>query len=180
VTRWPDRLRDSQSIPVGGTGKNIEQVFDVQVGLPSTRVPSLPCYTARSPAADLLVRRHKQDALPSIERKNSLCLATSLSDLHLRAMSVSQPKKVYRYQGFSPMTIASLCHDKLYFVNPAEFNDPLDCKPTVESDSDKRTLRAILTELIKRRVAAETLGACPPIWRKCRSPGIGKHFIQRY
>jgi Protein of unknown function (DUF2971) len=65
------------------------------------------------------------------------------------------------------MTIASLCHDKLYFVNPAEFNDPLDCKPTVESDSDKRTLRAILTELIKRRVAAETLGAL----RKARLQG---------
>jgi len=57
------------------------------------------------------------------------------------------------------MAIKSLCHDELYFANPAAFNDPLDCRRTVESDSDKRTLRAILTELIKRRVAAETLGA---------------------
>lgn len=46
-----------QSIPVGGTGRNIEQVFDFQVDLPSTRVPRLPCYTARPPAADLLVSR---------------------------------------------------------------------------------------------------------------------------
>lgn len=74
-------------------------------------------------------------------------------------MSARQPRKIYRYQGFSPRAIESLCHDGLYFANPAEFNDPLDCRPTVESDSDKCTLRAILTELIKRRVAAETLRA---------------------
>ena len=57
------------------------------------------------------------------------------------------------------MAIEALCHDGLYFASPAAFNDPLDCRPTIESDSDKRTLRAILTELINRRVAAETLRA---------------------
>ena len=62
-TRWPDMLRadswidsqNSQSIPVSGTGRNIEQVFDFQVDLPSTSVPRLPYYTARPPTADLLV-----------------------------------------------------------------------------------------------------------------------------
>lgn len=74
-------------------------------------------------------------------------------------MAAAQPQKVYRYQSVSALTIESLCHDGLYFAAPAAFNDPHDCKPTVESDSEKETLRNILSELIKRRVAAETLGA---------------------
>ena len=74
-------------------------------------------------------------------------------------MSTTQPKKVYRYQAISARTIESLCHDALYFAAPAEFNDPLDCKPTVISDSSRDVLRAILTKLIKRRSAAETLAA---------------------
>ena len=74
-------------------------------------------------------------------------------------MSIAQPKKVYRYQAISARTIESLCHDALYFADPAEFNDPLDCKPTVISDFGKDVLRAILAELIKRRIAAETLAA---------------------
>lgn len=74
-------------------------------------------------------------------------------------MAAARPQKVYRYQSVSALTIESLCHDELYFAAPAGFNDPHDCKPTVESDSEKETLRKILSELIKRRVAAETLGA---------------------
>ena len=74
-------------------------------------------------------------------------------------MAAAQPQKIYRYQSISALTIKSLCHDELYFAAPAGFNDPHDCKPTVESDSEKETLRKILSELIKRRVVAETLGA---------------------
>ena len=70
-------------------------------------------------------------------------------------MSDNQPKKLYRYQAISSRTVESLCHDKLYFSDPASFNDPLDCKPTVISDSNRATLRKILSELIKRRVTAE-------------------------
>ena len=74
-------------------------------------------------------------------------------------MQHTQPKKVYRYQSFSALTIQTLCHDGLYFADPTVFNDPHDCHPTVESDSDKSTLRAILTKLIEQRVGGETIGA---------------------
>ena len=74
-------------------------------------------------------------------------------------MSSNQPKKIYRYRGLSARTLESLCHDELYFAAPAAFNDPLDCKPTVESDSDRCTLRLILGELVKRRVVAGTRAA---------------------
>jgi len=74
-------------------------------------------------------------------------------------MNSDQPKSIFRYQRFSAMTIESLCHDRLYFADPASFDDPLDCQPTLESDSDRNTLRRILTELIRRRVEAETLAS---------------------
>ena len=74
-------------------------------------------------------------------------------------MSSEQPKIIYRYQRFSDVSIDALCHDQLYFANPASFNDPLDCQPSVESDSNKTELRLILTEQIRRRVVAETLSS---------------------
>ncbi len=72
-------------------------------------------------------------------------------------MSLEQPEKIYRYRSFSKYTVDSLCMDQLYFANPNSFNDPMDCQPTIESDSDNIELRAILSELIKNRVEAETL-----------------------
>nr|VFK17059.1 MAG: Protein of unknown function (DUF2971) [Candidatus Kentron sp. LPFa]VFK32392.1 MAG: Protein of unknown function (DUF2971) [Candidatus Kentron sp. LPFa] len=74
-------------------------------------------------------------------------------------MSSDQPRNVYRYQGFSSLTLQMLCRDRLYFADPADFNDPLDCQPTVEADSDRYTLRQLVTEFVKRRTVAETLAA---------------------
>jgi hypothetical protein len=74
-------------------------------------------------------------------------------------MSATPPNKVYRYRRIDAITIELLCHDTLYFANPSQFNDPFDCIPTVISDSGTDALRAILAELIKRRIAAETFAA---------------------
>ncbi|ODS22480.1 hypothetical protein AB835_13935 [Candidatus Endobugula sertula] len=69
------------------------------------------------------------------------------------------PHKIYRYQSFSALSIDTLCNDQLYFSNPSNFNDPLDCKPSIECDSDKNTLQAILSLLIERRVTEEVLAS---------------------
>ncbi|MCR9365461.1 DUF2971 domain-containing protein [Vibrio antiquarius] len=74
-------------------------------------------------------------------------------------MHGEQPQKVYRYRNFSELTLDSLCLDKLYFANPSSFNDPMDCQPTVISDSSKQELQAILYELVKRRVSSEALSS---------------------
>nr|VFJ61660.1 MAG: Protein of unknown function (DUF2971) [Candidatus Kentron sp. DK] len=74
-------------------------------------------------------------------------------------MSSDQPRKVYRYQGFGSLTLQALCHDELYFADPADFNDPLDCQPVVKANSDRDTLRQLVTEFVKRRTVAETLAA---------------------
>ena len=70
-------------------------------------------------------------------------------------MTVKQPNKIYRYQRFCELTISALCNDQLFFSSPSAFNDPLDCQPMVESNSDIEELRSILRELISRRVEAE-------------------------
>lgn len=69
------------------------------------------------------------------------------------------PSRIYRYQRIEPATLESLCHDLLYFASPATFNDPLDCSPSVEADSDNLTLRNILTELVRKRVSHEMTDA---------------------
>jgi len=70
-------------------------------------------------------------------------------------MSYKKYKKIYRYQKFSIWTIELLVHDHLYFADPVSFNDPFDCQPVVESDSDRDTLRLLLIELLSRRIEAE-------------------------
>ena len=69
---------------------------------------------------------------------------------------MSKIKKIYRYQKFSARTIESLVHDRLHFADPTTFNDPFDCQPVVESDSEIETLRLILAKLIGRRIEAES------------------------
>lgn len=72
---------------------------------------------------------------------------------------MEQSSKVFRYQKFSALSLEALCHDQLYFSDPIAFNDPLDCQPNVESDSDIDELRLVLSEQINQRVEAETLAS---------------------
>jgi hypothetical protein len=71
----------------------------------------------------------------------------------------SASPKFYRYRSFSASTVESLCRDELYFASPADFNDPFDCKPVVEPDSDTAVLRATLRQLVATRVSDEMLNA---------------------
>lgn len=74
-------------------------------------------------------------------------------------MTAEIPEIIYRYQPFNALSLDALCHDQLYFSDPSNFNDPLDCKPSVECDSDKKTLQMVLAALIERRVTDEVLGS---------------------
>ena len=89
-------------------------------------------------------------------------------DAQHKAMSPNPPKTIYRYQRFNVTTVESLCHDTLYFANPAAFNDPLDCQPTIDADSDIDTLRHLLLELVKRRVEAESLAVLNKVHLKSK------------
>ncbi|MBL4602919.1 MAG: DUF2971 domain-containing protein [Emcibacteraceae bacterium] len=69
------------------------------------------------------------------------------------------PDRIYRYQRFSALSLDALCLDKLYFSDPNVFNDPLDCQPAIEPDSDNEALRLILRTLIEQRVTLEVLAS---------------------
>ncbi len=71
-------------------------------------------------------------------------------------MSSRIPTQLYRYRSFDSRALESLCGDHLFFSSPSNFNDPLDCKPTITADSPLPTLRNLLKLLIQRRIAAET------------------------
>lgn len=90
---------------------------------------------------------------------------------------MEQPEKIYRYKNFSELTIDSLCKDELYFANPNSFNDPMDCKPTIQSDSEIEELSAILTELVKNRVETETLASLNSV--KINNEGSKDYAINR-
>lgn len=72
-------LLNSQSIPVGGIGRNIEQVLDVQVDLPSTRAlraTMLCCAAARSRLTSWAGR--SEAALDALKMVNTI-VGTELS-----------------------------------------------------------------------------------------------------
>ncbi|WP_024931086.1 DUF2971 domain-containing protein [Methylophilus sp. OH31] len=69
------------------------------------------------------------------------------------------PKTFYKYRAFDTNTISSLCYDKLYFSNPGDFNDPLDCSPTIHRDRDSSIvdLERLFAFFTQKRIATEAL-----------------------
>jgi hypothetical protein len=72
---------------------------------------------------------------------------------------VEQPEKVYRYQKFNDLSLNALIFDQLYFSDPRNFNDPLDCQPSVVIDSNLTELRTVLKNQIQKRLKAENLAS---------------------
>ncbi len=65
------------------------------------------------------------------------------------------PETIYRYQAFNEQTLSSLCSDQLYFSRAEKFNDPFDCNPCLEADSDLQSLKDVLKCLLKRRISSQ-------------------------
>lgn len=73
------------------------------------------------------------------------------------------PKRLYKYRAFSALTIDLLVSDKVYFADPASFNDPLDTKPCVHPDLPIDQLEQTLRKIIENRIATEMTGAARSI-----------------
>lgn len=54
------------------------------------------------------------------------------------------PQKLYKYRPFNAYTVGLLCRAEQYYANPFDFNDPLDCKPSVRADLAIRDLEGLL------------------------------------
>jgi Protein of unknown function (DUF2971) len=71
----------------------------------------------------------------------------------------SQPTMFYRYRPFAETTLEALCDDTMHFAHPGTFNDPLDCNPTLECDSNIDDLRKLVEYLVRTRISAEVRAA---------------------
>jgi hypothetical protein len=67
------------------------------------------------------------------------------------AASAKAPNRLYKYRSFSNLTLEMLVADTLYFADPSSFNDPLDTKPTLETDLGADQLAVILSRLVEPR-----------------------------
>ena len=65
------------------------------------------------------------------------------------------PTTFYKYREFNTFTLNSLCHDTLYFAQPGQFNDPLDCSFSLDCDSNLGELRDLFSILFRRRRSSE-------------------------
>jgi hypothetical protein len=84
------------------------------------------------------------------------------------------PARLYKYRGFSNLTLEMLVGDTLYFADPSKFNDPLDTRPTLDTDVNAPTLESMLTRLVEQRAEAEMSAAAKTI--RYRGPKTIEHI----
>lgn len=73
------------------------------------------------------------------------------------------PERLYKYRAFSNRTLDALIADQIFFADPGTFNDPLDTRPTLDTDIDADALASILARLVEERVSAEMNAAAKTI-----------------
>lgn len=88
-----------------------------------------------------------------------------------------RPETIYKYRAFNFFTLDSLCNDTLYFASPEDFNDPMDCKPTLECDSSAAELRKLLAEMIRAR---ESYRAARYIRTVRLKEELVRHYIKKH
>lgn len=82
----------------------------------------------------------------------------------------------YKYRAFSHRLLDMLVADELYYSDPADFNDPLDCRPTLEADLTNDQLEQVLSRLREQRVLAEMQSAAKSL--KYRGPKTIDHIAR--
>lgn len=70
---------------------------------------------------------------------------------------------LYKYRAFSNPTLDALIADQIFFADPGTFNDPLDTRPTLDTDVDADALAAILARLVEQRISAEMNAAAKTV-----------------
>ena len=70
-----------------------------------------------------------------------------------------------------------IVQDTMFFADPTTFNDPLDTKPTLDTDIPSAALELILTQLIEERAGAELSAAAKTI--RYRGPKTLDHIARQ-
>jgi hypothetical protein len=61
------------------------------------------------------------------------------------------PKKLYKYRPFDVRVLRAITEAEIYYARPKQFNDPLDCDPSIEVDSSRRRLEALVYQIIAKQ-----------------------------
>lgn len=93
------------------------------------------------------------------------------------AKSRSIPDRLFKYRGFSNLTLEMLVEDRIFLADPTTFNDPLDTRPTLESDISDDELEKVLSKLVAERVSAEMAAAAKAI--RYDGPRTVEHIARR-
>ncbi|MFM1960457.1 MAG: hypothetical protein RL588_1974 [Pseudomonadota bacterium] len=60
--------------------------------------------------------------------------------------------KLFKYRGFNMWTLRCLTEAEVWYAQPSSFNDPLDCRPSIEVDLERATLEKLYYRLMLRRM----------------------------
>ena len=85
-----------------------------------------------------------------------------MSDAVRTSMGAAKPKTLYL--SFDDKLLERLCYDRVYYADPASFNDPLDCLPVVVADLPRSELEGLLAQMVVNRSAKEIDAAMKKVW----------------
>ncbi|ENL8545206.1 hypothetical protein AB9K78_000266 [Serratia marcescens] len=63
-----------------------------------------------------------------------------------------KPSSLFKYLMFNENTLNLMCKLQAYYSDPANFNDPLDCKPKLENDLTLDELKTLFTNITLRKL----------------------------
>ncbi|MGO6845977.1 MULTISPECIES: DUF2971 domain-containing protein [Rhizobium] len=86
------------------------------------------------------------------------------------------PKLLFKYRAFSPRLLDMLVADELFFSDPGDFNDPLDCRPSLDANLPNGELELVLSRLREQRVLAEMQAAAKSL--RYRGPKTIDHIAR--
>ena len=65
------------------------------------------------------------------------------------------PRKLYKYRAFGVNSLRLLSKAEIYYAKPRSFNDPLDCDPTVQVDTDRASIERLCFRMLAVRHGKE-------------------------
>lgn len=91
------------------------------------------------------------------------------------ARELSIPRRLFKYRAFNNLTLDIIIADNLFYADPSTFNDPLDTRPSLNTDLLVSDLERALRKLVERRVGAEIEAAAKTI--RYKGPKTLDHIV---
>lgn len=71
-------------------------------------------------------------------------------------LAVKTPRRLYKYRAFNVNTLRLLDLAEVYYADPRGFNDPLDCAPSIQVDTDIANLEQLLFRMLVKKRGKES------------------------